>query len=1090
MYPYAIGLDIGVASVGWAVLALDEKDSPCGIINLGSRIFDAAENPKDGKSLAAPRREARSMRRRLRRHRHRNERIKGLFLASEIVTQEELEHLFDKPLDVYCLRTESLDRLLTRKELARVLIHISQRRGFQSNRKSGADKENGKLLEAVSENAKRMIEGGYRTVGEMMHKDPAFAEHKRNKSGNYLNTVTRAMIEDEVRKIFAAQREFGCSFASVAFENDYLAILLSQRSFDNGPGEPSPYAGNQIERMVGSCTFEPGEMRAAKAAYSFEYFTLLEKVNHLRLVSAGDSRPLTDEQRKKLIELAHKSDSLTFEKIRRELSIPAGTLFNAVHYASESKPEDAEKKEKFNWLKAYHQMRKAIERVSKGSFPCITKEQLNGIGTVLSLYKNEDKINETLTALGIDKAFIDELANLSFSKFGHLSIKACEKITPYLEEGFNYNEACEKAGYDFRGHDKDERSFLLHPKEEDFTDITSPVVKRAVSQTIKVVNAIIRDSGISPTYINIELARELSKDFKERGKIEKDNHENRKLNEDIKREIEETYGKSNPTGQDIIKLKLWKEQDGVCAYSQRHIAPQKLFESGYAEIDHIVPYSISFDDSYKNKVLVLAEENRNKSNRLPLEYLTGKRREDFIVYTNANVKDFRKRRLLLKEKLTDEDINGFKERSLQDTKYAASFMMNYLRDNLIFAPSSIGRKKQVTAVSGAMTAYMRKRWGIAKIREDGDCHHAVDAVVIACTTDRMIQQISRYSIWRECRYSQTGNSSLAIDPETGEVLQEFPYPWPAFRKELEARTASDPARILKDMKLPFYLDDDTPEVKPIFVSRMPKRKVTGAAHKETIKSGKYIDDGFVVVKQPLDKLKLKNGEIENYFDPSSDRLLYDALKDRLAAHGGDGKNAFSEPFHKPKSDGTPGPVVNKVKLVERTTLNVNVLNGTGIADNDSMVRIDVFYVENDGYYFVPIYVADTLKPKLPNKACIAHKPYEQWKEMDENDFIFSLYPNDLIRVEHKKGITLSKIHKESSLPDNYTVLSEYLYYVSAGISSGTITAENHDGSYFIPSLGIKSLKQIEKYNVDVLGNYTLVKREKRQLFHNKKEEDI
>ena len=147
MVPYGIGLDIGVASVGWAVVALDKNNSPYGIISMGSRIFDAAEHPKTGASLAAPRREARSARRRLRRHRHRNERIRGLIVQKGIISANELETLFDGQLeDIYALRVRALDEAVSAKEFSRILIHLSQRRGFRSNRKSGASKEDGELL--------------------------------------------------------------------------------------------------------------------------------------------------------------------------------------------------------------------------------------------------------------------------------------------------------------------------------------------------------------------------------------------------------------------------------------------------------------------------------------------------------------------------------------------------------------------------------------------------------------------------------------------------------------------------------------------------------------------------------------------------------------------------------------------------------------------------------------------------------------------------------------------------------------------------------------------------------------------------------
>lgn len=106
--------------------------------------------------------------------------------------------------------------------------------------------------------------------------------------------------------------------------------------------------------------------------------------------------------------------------------------------------------------------------------------------------------------------------------------------------------------------------------------------------------------------------------------------------------IRTEYGKETPTGQDLVKFKLWEEQHGECAYSQKHLSIEHLFDPDYAEVDHIVPYSISFDDSYMNKVLVLAEENRNKGNRLPLQYLQGRRREDFIVWVENSIHDPRK----------------------------------------------------------------------------------------------------------------------------------------------------------------------------------------------------------------------------------------------------------------------------------------------------------------------------------------------------------------------------------------------------------------------------------------------------------------
>lgn len=1086
MNRYAIGLDIGITSVGWAAIALNEKEEPCAILDMGTRIFDAAEHPKTGASLAAPRREARGARRRTRRHRHRIERIRHLIISQGLLTEDALAGLFSGNLpDIYALRVKALDKAVTPEEFARVLIHIAQRRGFRSNRKNPEATEDGKLLEAVSENRSHMLAAGYRTVGEMFLLDPRFVEHKRNK-GEYIATVGRDMVADEVRTIFTAQRNFGVIFASPEFEEAYLAILLSQRSFDEGPGEGSPYAGNQIERMVGRCTFEPDEPRAPKASYSFEYFTLLEKINHLRIVSDGTALPLTPEQRNILIENTHKSPNLTFASIRKLLSLPKNYRFNVVHYEKDTPITDCEKKTKFNHLAAYHKMRTAFDKLSKGYIASVSIEKRNSIARAFTLYKTQEKLTAVLSPElePHELAAVDSLGN--FSKFGHLSVKACDKIIPYLEQGMKYNEACAAAGYNFRGHNGEERSRLLNATDADIDQITSPVVRRAVAQTIKVVNAIIRKQGDSPVFINIELAREMAKDFSERNKLKKEMDQNHARNERIMERLRTEFGVISPTGQDLVKFRLYEEQGGVCAYSQKQMSLAQLFSPDYVEVDHIVPYSISFDDSYKNKVLVLAGENRNKGNRLPLQHLTGKRRDDFIVWVNACVRDRRKQQLLLKETITEDDEAHFRERNLQDTKTMSRFLYNYINDTLEFAPSK--RKKRVTAVNGSITSYMRKRWGITKIREDGDIHHAVDALVIACTTNGMIQQITRYAHFRECQYVQDIDSSLAVDPDTGEVVRRFPYPWPQFRKELEARLSPNPSRAVLDAKIPYYVLSGKPiTLRPVFVSRAPRRKVTGAAHKDTVKSPRIKDENLVIVKRPLTALKLdKNGEIENYYNPGSDRLLYEALIARLKAFGGNGEKAFAEPFHKPKSDGSPGPRVQKVKLCEKSTLNVDLHNGKGVAAHDSMVRIDVFHVENDGYYFVPIYVADTLKSELPSKACTRGKSYDEWKEMRKEDFLFSLYPNDLVRIYSKKPITLTLNQKGSSLPPTTAAQEFLLYYNSAGISTASLTCISHDNAYVINSLGIKTLAGMEKYTVDVLGEYHPVKKEVRQPFTQKR----
>lgn len=1101
---YTLGLDLGISSIGWAVLQNTPDGEPFKIEDLGVRIFEKAEQPKTGASLALPRREARGARRRLRRRRHRKERIKALLQEAGCINREELEALleasgFEK--DVYTLRAEGLDRWLTQAEWARVLLHLAQRRGYRSNSTSEAakDQETGLLKTALSANQMLMKTKGYRTAGEMFCLDEKFRilgpdgqlwRKTRNTAGAYNFTVTRGMVEAEAHSLFAAQRRQGNHFASEDLEDRYCGILLSQRNFDAGPGGDSPF--RQGDRR-GFCTFEREEPRAFKACYTFEYFKLLQDLNHIRISSPGrSSRRLTADERERLTALATKTANPHYGQVRKELSLGEEERFNTVRYQAVP-VEEAEKKAKFQEMQSYHKLRKALDGVGKGYHAAFSHDQLDEIATVLSLYKSDERRREQLGGLGLEEAVIQVLLPLSFSKAGNLSLTAMKKLIPHLERGVNYDEAARAVYGDHRGHTGTERAAVLSygalQAQGALDTITNPVVLRAISQTCKVINAVVRQYG-SPQAVHIELAREMSRNFQDRQKMDKQYRENQAKNARLMQGAEEIKG-SRATGQDLVKFKLFREQNEVCLYSGTKLDSARLFEPGYVDVDHIIPYSICFDDGYRNKALVLASENRQKGNRLPLEYMAGdpEKAARFTTLVETCVRDYRKRQRLLKQELTEEDLEGFKERNLSDTQYITRAVYHLLNDHLKFAEDTPFAKKPVRAVNGAVTDYMRKRLGLRKNRADGDLHHAMDAAVVAVTTDRMIERISDYAKWRELRRSDQGKHyGTYKDPETGDFISKedfdskyalgFPPPWPKFRQELEARLTPDPDAEIQALGLPHY--DPEQVVRPVFVSRMPSRKVSGAAHKETIRSGKL--PGCSVVKTALTDLKLdKNGEIKDYFDPSSDRLLYEALRAQLKLFDGDGKKAFAQPFRKPKRDGTPGPVVNKVKTCGKSSLNVAARGG--IADNGGMVRIDVFHVEDDGYYFVPVYTADTVKERLPQKAVVANAAAADWKEMQDSDFLFSLYAGDLMKIARKKPIGLKATNKEASGEPELLRSEWMLYYSGADISTASITGTTHDRKYTGRGIGVKTLLSIEKYEVDPLGEYHKVHiPEKRRTF--------
>ncbi len=287
--------------------------------------------------------------------------------------------------------------------------------------------------------------------------------------------------------------------------------------------------------------------------------------------------------------------------------------------------------------------------------------------------------------------------------------------------------------------------------------------------------------------------------------------------------------------------------------------------------------------------------------------------------------------------------------------------------------------------------------------------------------------------------------------------------------------------VARDLDYPVWFYEEN-IIRPIFVSRMPNRKVTGAAHADTVRSPRHYEEtDCVLTKTALADLKLdkKTGEIQNYYKPESDKLLYRALKERLNLYGGDAKKAFEEPFYKPKSDGSKGNLVRKVKTYDKLTLGVRVNSKQGIAANanGSMIRVDVFCVDGK-YYFVPIYVADVIKKRLPTKAVTRGKSHNEWKEMEDKDFIFSLYSRDLISFKSKGGKKVACVDGTSKV-----VNEEVVYYYGADISTASFGGKAHNGKYEYRGLGIQSLEYLKKHQVDILGNVSEVRREKRMGFH-------
>ena len=1119
---YRLGLDVGIKSVGWCVLECDENGEPIQINALNSRIFDAAEQPKTGASLAEPRRNARGLRRRIRRKSFRLERIRKLFSENGIElfeTQDDLICLKDeyKNLDVVKLRSDALDKKLTEAEFARVLYSLARHRGFKSNKREGAkDSDEGKLLGSIRKSEEQMRESGMRTRGEQLYKKYLLeGKPVHNKGGDYSMCVSRDILVKEIELLFEKQKEFGNNFATDENKEKYLDIFLSQRNFDEGPGKGSQYTGSHD---VKKCEIYRDEDVAAKGTYTSEWATIYQKINNLSIICGGDRRRLSNEERQIAVELAKKVDKVSYKAFRKAIKLDDDYRFSALNY-SEKKKSDKKKNEgesksdvveindvvdslacedsEFITAKNSNKIVKALNDNLKSDI-----ELIDEIAEICTKYKSENLFRNAIAESKIiggrlDEETIEKLSKIDMKGYGHLSLHVLREILPYLEEGMVYSDAMQKAGHNHSEHNFEKQKFLGTKEVYDaIGGVTSPVVKRALSQTVKVIDAVIRQYG-SPYAINIELARDMSMTKDERDKLKKENDARAAKNEAIRENIAKLNAMPNSTN--VLKYKLYEEQDHKCAYSMETLDINHLFEDGYYEIDHIIPYSRSFDDSFNNKVLVLKRENQNKRNSTPVEYFEriGRDYDEVLAFWKAVYQKRNRKKL---EFLQKKEINEseWKNRALNDTRYASRMLANLIKDYLLFDEKSKDKYGRVETVKGAITSYLRRFWGVQKIREDGDKHHAVDAAIIACVTPKTKNKIERYNQIKESRKMRNGQYVL-VD---GEICDSdyydknshlvLPYPYKEFINELDARVMDEPVLMQNKLRLLGFNENYLMNAKPFVVSRMTSRKAKGCINEATVFSSKYADNKYptvcegnnVIVKRTaLANLKLdKNGEINGYFQPEGDAALYNALKQRLVEFDGDAKKAFATPIRKPCNSGQ-GNIVRSVKTYETYTGGGMILEkNKGIVKNDGMIRVDLY--SKDGKYFgVPVYVADLYRGELPKKAATKRKSKDEWRVMDDTyTFEMSIYQDDLLRIENKKGIELKKNKdvENSAKAASKTIVDDFVYYIGFDRSTVSIKVEDTTGCYFARGVGIQNIGKITKCEIDVLGNVQEIKKRPKQ----------
>ena len=725
------GIDGGIATIGWAVL--DVVDESMQIIAAGTRTFDAPETDQKRTPTNAVRRQHRGQRRVVRRRRQRMTSLRKLFLEFGLLPDANRDALAPKAGrahdDPWRLRADGLDRVLTNIEFALALGHIARHRGFRSNAKrdaaANANDETSKMKKGIAATQERRA--AYRSVGELFARHPEYRDRKHNRGLNFDRSILRADQEQEVRDLFAAQRRLGNAAAAETLEEHYARIAFSQRPLQDS------------EHMVGECLFERGEKCAARRSYAFEMFRLLSRLATISLTTRGQDHPLSADQIAHAASDFGKQKKLTWKWLRKTLDLAPGTRFAGISDKDEGNDFVARTG---NAAEGTYVLREVVGDAG-WRYLMNAPVQRDRIAEVLTFREDPSSIQRGLEDAGVEPLIREALMHgvaigsfAQFSKAGHISAKAARKLIPGLARGLGYAAACDDIGYDHAA-----------AREVRLEDVRNPVARKAVTEMLKQVRAMINAYGL-PEFMHVELARDIGKSAEERDKIKKGIEDRTALRGRLRDELTELLNRTLGL-DDLIRFELWKEQGGFCLYSGESI-PCDAISAGdnRVQVDHILPWSRFGDDSFMNKTLCFTGENQRKKDRTPFEWFEAEGRDwQLFAERVERCKEMRGRKkgAFYLRKNAKEVEETFRSRNLGDTRYATRLLLDLL--TRLYPKDG---KRHVLARPGQLTAKLRRAWGLDDLKKgpdgkrlDDDRHHALDAIVVAATSESMLQKLTR-----------------------------------------------------------------------------------------------------------------------------------------------------------------------------------------------------------------------------------------------------------------------------------------------------------------------------------------------------------
>jgi len=984
---YVLGIDLGVLSLGWAVVEY-AGDKPVGILKTGARIWEYSDastlTVQKGQETppGQERRQARQQRRQIFRRAQRLRRTCSVLQAMglldpgrrnsrarkqlwETVDQQAKEWLKsnipgladDPQLDhkfVYHLRAAALDHPLPKILLARVFFHLAQRRGFQSNRRVvSRSEEEGEVKKAISLLEHEISESGCRTLGGYFATLDPYTTRIRGR------WTSRKMYQDEFERIWSAQIAINPGILDLSQKSRLFKAIFYQRPLKSQ------------KRLVGRCSLEvivrrgpdgPREVRprqAALASLEAQRIRYMQRINDLEFTDPeGERRTPTQLEREQLYQLAETVEEISFSQIRKALGIPTGKKGAEWECNLERGGET-----KIPGNKTAARLRKILGNKTWDGFSESDQKKL--VDTILAYLSPEALQSHLENVWKFDSDTARQLSNIELEQGYHsFSRRAIRKLLPLMHQGKRLNEAI-KAVY---GHTGRLRSVQerLPPVWKVMPELRNPLLVRALTELRKVINNLIRKFG-KPQYIRIELGRELKLGKKRRQELAKEMRKREAERERAAKVIEETlHRKARPN--EILKYLLADECDWECPYTGKKISVLTLLgDQPQFDVEHIWPFDRTLDDSFGNKTLCYHEENRQvKGNKTPFEAYSDSpdRWREILERVKRFKGPFAKEKL--RRFLAADIPQDFPMRHLSDTRWittAAADYLGYLYGGRI---DSEGRQRVFT-VTGPLTALIRRGWNLDGILGGPEKNrfdyrqHAIDAIVIALIDQAIVQQISLLSsrLWGTDRPTAV----------------QLPEPWPSFYHD--AKNA----------------------ILNIVVSHRISRRLSGALHEQTHYAPPD-NNGRTKIRKPLAALSAK--EVENIVDDTIRKYVQHALAN---AEKKSPKEFFGNPENLPVLKGKN----NHVAVVK--SVRVWVSAKPVAVGNGDRVR----YVKPGNNHHIEIYaiVDEHGNPVKYDGRCVTLLEAVQRKRRGEpvvcrnhgpnTRFLFSLSKNECIEWTNENG---------------------------------------------------------------------------------------